>query len=86
MKQRTMGIGLQCCNLSFPPTRLLDGVNDLVKDHQTETNLDEVEKDLNTKKVLALFPTWQPSLSFTATNQKLRYSLVCSASWSCARL
>lgn len=31
--------------------RLLDGVNSLVKDHQKETNLDEVEKDLNTKKL-----------------------------------
>lgn len=38
-------------------SRLLDGVNDLVKDHQKETNLDEVEKDLNTKKVLAGFLT-----------------------------
>lgn len=39
-------------------SRLLDNdVNDLVKDHQKETNLDEVEKDLNTKKVLAVFLT-----------------------------
>lgn len=58
MKQRTMGIGLQCCNLFFfSHSRLLDGVNDLVKEHQKETNLDEVEKDLNTKKVLAVFLT-----------------------------
>lgn len=35
-------------------TRLLDGVNDLVKEQQKETNLDEVEKDLNSKKVLAV--------------------------------
>lgn len=41
----------------FSHTRLLDGVNDLVKEHQKETNLDEVEKDLNTKKVPAVFLT-----------------------------
>lgn len=58
-------------------TRLLEGVNDLVKEQQKETNLDEVEKDLNTKKVLAVSLSEPPSLSLTATNQKLRYSLVC---------
>lgn len=64
-------------------TRLLDSV----KDHQ-ETNLDEVEKDLNTKKVLLRVLSRQlDSHTHTQTHVNIRLShFRPSASWSCATL